>query len=84
MERALKQVAFLIEQNNDTIDSVLIDGNDHYRFDSILTKAPLSIIKGDTKIKEIQAASIIAKVWRDELMKTYHLIDPSLGLDTNQ
>ena len=84
MERALKQVAFLIERYNDDIDSVLIDGNDHYRFDSILTKAPLSIIKGDTKIKEIQAASIIAKVWRDELMKAYHLIDPSLGLDTNQ
>ncbi len=84
MERALRQLAFLIEKNGDTIDSVLIDGNDQYRFDSILTKAPLSIIKGDAKIKEIQAASIIAKVWRDELMKVYNLIDPLLGLDTNQ
>lgn len=84
MERALRQLAFLIEKNGDTIDSVLIDGNDQYRFDSILTKAPLSIIKGDAKIKEIQAASIIAKVWRDELIKVYNLIDPLLGLDTNQ
>ncbi|MCB9804599.1 hypothetical protein H6769_03010 [Candidatus Peribacteria bacterium] len=35
-------------------------------------------------MKEIQAASIIAKVWRDELMQTYALIDPNLGLESNQ
>lgn len=84
MERALKQLSYLIAQSGDTIDSVLIDGNDKYRFDTLLTKAPISIIKGDTKVREIQAASIIAKVWRDELMKTYALIDPTLGLEQHQ
>ena len=45
---------------------VLIDGNKSPKIKNYLIK---TIVKGDQKIKEISAASIIAKVSRDKLMK---------------
>jgi ribonuclease HII len=42
-----------------------------------------SIIKGDSKSVSIAAASIIAKVTRDKLMKEYALIYPEYGFDQN-
>ena len=45
---------------------VLIDGNKSPKIKNYLTR---NIIKGDQKIAEISAASIIAKVFRDRLMK---------------
>ena len=45
---------------------VLIDGNKSPKIKNYLTR---NIIKGDQKIAEISAASIIAKVCRDRLMK---------------
>ena len=45
---------------------VLIDGNKSPKIKNFLTK---NIIRGDQKIAEISAASIIAKVSRDKLMK---------------
>ena len=44
---------------------ILIDGNKSPKIKNCLVK---SVIKGDQKIKEISAASIIAKVSRDKLM----------------
>ncbi len=38
------------------------------------------IIKGDTKVEEIMAASVIAKVTRDKIMKDYAIIFPEYGL----
>lgn len=38
-----------------------------------------SVIKGDAKIYSISAASIIAKVTRDRIMKTYDAIYPEYG-----
>jgi len=59
MERAIKKLK--IKPN-----LVLIDGNKSPDMKSYLIKP---VIKGDQKIKEISAASIIAKVSRDKLMK---------------
>jgi ribonuclease HII len=42
-----------------------------------------SIIKGDSKSVSIAAASIIAKVTRDKLMKDYALTYPGYGFDKN-
>tara|TARA_B100000524_G_scaffold235266_1_gene125234 strand:+ start:102 stop:677 length:576 start_codon:yes stop_codon:yes gene_type:complete len=44
---------------------VLVDGNKSPKIQNYLIK---NVIKGDQKIKEISAASIIAKVLRDKLM----------------
>ena len=57
MKRALKKLTV-------KPDLILIDGN----FAPIGLKNYKTIIKGDEKIKAISAASIIAKVYRDNLM----------------
>ena len=49
-------------------DKVLIDGN---RLPSLLIPAQ-AIVKGDSKVKVISAASILAKVERDKIMVDYH------------
>jgi ribonuclease HII len=49
-------------------DEVLIDGN---RLPDLLIPA-LAIVKGDSKVKAISAASIVAKVLRDRMMVDYH------------
>ncbi len=43
-----------------------------------------SIIKGDQKSASIAAASIIAKVTRDRIMKQYHKIYPNYGFDKHK
>ena len=49
-------------------DEVLVDGN---RLPQLAMPAQ-AIVKGDSKIAAISAASILAKVWRDGLMRDYH------------
>jgi ribonuclease HII len=56
-------------------DTVLIDGNQLPR----LTIPALAIIKGDSKVQAISAASIIAKVYRDQLMVDYHQQYPNFS-----
>ncbi len=67
----------------DDIDSILIDWNDNYKFDE-LKKQAIFIIKWDSKILEIWAASIIAKVFRDKLMLTYSSLYPDLNLENHK
>lgn len=55
---------------------------DALRLDDIPIKQ-VSIIKGDAKSASIAAASIVAKVTRDELMQTLHQAYPQYGFDTN-
>jgi ribonuclease HII len=81
MRRSL--VELLRKIDNSKIKSVVIDWNDNYKFEE-LEKAPLFIIWWDAKVKEIGAASIIAKVFRDNLMKTYSELYPSLWIETHK
>ena len=58
-------------------DHVLVDGNK-------IPELPMSadaVIKGDATVPEIQAASILAKVTRDRLMKQLALQYPGYGLE---
>lgn len=57
-----------IENLNTDVDLVLSDG---YLVKGLNMKN-ISVIKGDTKSASIMCASIIAKVYRDELMFKYH------------
>lgn len=65
------------------IHSTLVDGNDNYKFDE-LEKQPIFIIRGDAKVLEIWAASIIAKVFRDRLMNTYAHLYPDLWIENHK
>ena len=60
---------------------LLIDGN---RFKPYKKIAHQCIIKGDGKYAAVAAASILAKTYRDELMKKIHLEFPQYGWDKNK
>jgi len=62
---------------------VVIDWRDNYEFDE-LKQQPEYIVGGDWKVAEIWAASIIAKVFRDELMQTYSLLYPELWVEKHK
>ncbi len=59
--------------------TTLIDGN----FKPDIKKNTISIIKGDNKSVSIAAASILAKVYRDEIMLKYSKQFPEYGFQTN-
>jgi len=73
-----KAVASLEKKSR--VDYLLIDGN----FGINIDIPQKSIIKGDQKVFSIAAASIIAKVYRDRLMKKYHKKYPQYGFDIHK
>ncbi len=58
---------------------LMIDGRDNYQFDIPDIPKPEYIIRGDSKIKQIMAASIMAKVTRDILMRDFEIQVPGYG-----
>lgn len=58
-------------------NKVLVDGNQLPR----LKIAAEAVIGGDAKVKAISAASILAKVYRDQLCQALHLEHPQYGFD---
>jgi len=80
MEQAMKQVF----DCTDCIAKIQIDGRDNYRFRGIDPKTIEYIVRGDGFIKEIQAASIIAKVTRDRAMRKYAEQYPNYGFDQHK
>ncbi len=61
-------------------DIVLVDGN---RLPQLPVPAR-AIVKGDAKVRSISAASILAKVARDEAMQKYHEQFPQYGFGDNK
>ncbi|MBU4298708.1 ribonuclease HII [Patescibacteria group bacterium] len=57
------------------VDFLILDGN--FKIDVKIPQK--SIIKGDEKVFSCAAASILAKVWRDKIMKRYHKKYPQYG-----
>lgn len=58
-------------------NKVLVDGN---RLPTLKIAAE-AVVKGDAKVKAISAASILAKVYRDQLCRELHLQHPQYGFD---
>ena len=73
MQRALDEL--VSKSESFTPDFLLIDGKDTFQF----TYPFKTIIKGDSKIKVIACASIVAKVIRDRMMKEYSVKYPQYG-----
>jgi ribonuclease HII len=59
---------------------VLVDGNRCPKWQ----RPSLAIIAGDAKCRSIAAASIVAKVTRDGIMRDYALEHPGYGWETNK
>jgi ribonuclease HII len=59
---------------------ILVDGNKFHPYNYIPHEC---IIKGDSKVLSIAAASILAKNYRDKLMIELHEEHPEYGWDTN-
>lgn len=74
MHRAIDQLTL-------DFDHLLIDGN---RFNPYATKPHHCIVKGDSKFKNIAAASILAKTHRDEYMQKIALDFPQYDWQNNQ
>ena len=74
---AMKQA---VEQLSVTPDHVFIDGN---RCPEMACPAT-AIVKGDARVAEISAASILAKVARDEQMQQLHNAFPQYGFDRHK
>ncbi|MBF4691711.1 ribonuclease HII [Fusibacter sp. Q10-2] len=74
MIRAVKAL-----NNSVSPDFLLIDA---LKIDDIPIRQ-LNIVKGDEKSASIAAASIVAKVTRDDLMQTIHEAYPNYGFNTN-
>lgn len=60
-------------------DRVLVDGLHAPRLDCPAE----TVVRGDSLIPEIMAASILAKTRRDAWMRDYHKRDPRFGFDRN-
>ena len=63
-----------------TPDDILVDGNSLPKFN----QPARAIIKGDLTEPAISAASIIAKVYRDELITTLAELYPNYGLENHK
>jgi ribonuclease HII len=75
MQLALERVRQFIQPT-----FLLVDGRDHFWFD--LPHA--SVIRGDQTEACIAAASILAKVTRDRIMRKWGALIPSYGFETNK
>jgi ribonuclease HII len=65
----------VIQAVGSKVDYFLMDGNLKVP-DEFVFKGSQSLIKGDSKSVSIAAASVVAKVFRDEMMKLYSLDSP--------
>ena len=81
MKRAIDEADKMLEsQGRDRIQIVIFDAvkiND-------LKKEQMSVIKGDQTYFSVAAASILAKVTRDNLMKEYDKVYPEYGFASNK
>lgn len=70
-----------VDKLNITPNLLLIDGN---RFNKYKKTEHVCIIKGDGKYLPIAAASILAKTYRDDIMKAYHAEFPVYDWNKNK
>ena len=79
MEKALRN----LEKKVGRTDFLIIDGN-RLKNRKLKTKNHKLIVKADEKVFSCAAASILAKVTRDNLMKEYHRKYPYYGFDRHK
>ncbi len=78
-QATIASMKFCIELLKQKPEIVLVDGHG-FSYPPFQIKG---IVKGDTKVMSIAAASIIAKVIRDRIMDHYHFHYPQYGFNKN-
>ncbi len=73
MQRAVKRISV-------SYDQLIVDGNINYLSSIAKSKA---IVRADLSVASVSAASVIAKVARDEYMKNQSMLYPQYGFDSN-
>lgn len=81
MKRAVESL-FLIQKINPVDCIVLVDGRD--TIPNLALFQQRSVIKGDQYVRQISAASIVAKVARDKLMKEFSLTHAEYGFQNHK
>ncbi len=79
LRHAFTQALAAVEQQGIRADVVLLDGNALH-----LDEREKNVVKGDAQCASIAAASIVAKVERDALMRKYALRWPQYGFENNK
>jgi len=72
---AMKRATNNLERKHSLADFLILDG----KISLDLPIAQKSIVKADEKVFSCMAAGILAKVWRDRIMRKYHLKYPGYG-----
>ncbi|MGB0933427.1 MAG: ribonuclease HII [Lishizhenia sp.] len=70
-----------IDQLKPIPEHLLIDGN---RFNAYKEIPATCMVKGDSRFMSIAAASVLAKTYRDDIMKTLHMEFPFYQWDKNK
>lgn len=79
LQASLKAMSLSLSAMESSPSYALVDGN---KMPELPCPAQ-TVVKGDNKSYSIAAASIVAKVTRDRIMKTLHKEFPNYGWDTN-
>lgn len=78
MERALVQLRANYGEEREMFHAVIVDGNINYLPDEPLAEA---VVKADDTVPAVSAASIVAKVARDQYMEQMALTHPAYGFE---
>lgn len=81
--RAVKQIQAQCKENNLAFDEIIIDGTVNFLADTALEPYVTVMAKADGLISSVSAASIIAKVARDQFMTEQDVVYPGYGFASN-
>ncbi len=81
LQASIKAMHIAVGQLNIQPEHLLIDGN---RFNNYPMIPHTCVVKGDSKLMSIAAASILAKTHRDALMNKLHLLHQEYAWDINK
>ena len=81
--RAVKQIQAQCKEKNLAFDEIIIDGTVNFLADTALERYVTVMAKADGLIPSVSAASIIAKVARDQFMTEQDAVYPGYGFASN-
>ena len=81
--RAVKQIQSQCKEKNLAFDEIIIDGTVNFLADTALERYVTVMAKADGLIPSVSAASIIAKVARDQFMTEQDAVYPGYGFASN-